>query len=38
MVKRTDVVLDSADIKEDAGMKAAGGMEDRAFRHLSENQ
>ena len=28
-VKRTDVVLDSADIKEDAGMKAAGGMEDR---------
>ncbi|WP_107249237.1 LysM-like peptidoglycan-binding domain-containing protein [Photobacterium kishitanii] len=29
VVKRTDVVLDSADIKEDAGMKAAGGMEDR---------
>lgn len=29
VVKRTDVVLDSADIKEDAGMKATGGMEDR---------
>ena len=29
IVKRTDVVLDSADIKEDAGMKAAGGIEDR---------
>lgn len=29
MIKRTDVVLDSADIKEDAGMKADGGMEDR---------
>ncbi|MEC6884089.1 LysM-like peptidoglycan-binding domain-containing protein [Photobacterium piscicola] len=28
-VKRTDVVLDSADIKEDSGMKARGGMEDR---------
>ncbi|MCD9546625.1 lysine transporter LysM [Photobacterium carnosum] len=28
-LKRTDVVLDSADIKEDSGMKADGGMEDR---------
>ncbi|SKA39504.1 LysM-like peptidoglycan-binding domain-containing protein [Photobacterium toruni] len=27
-LKRTDVVLDSADIKEDTGMKADGGMED----------
>lgn len=29
VIRRTDVVLDSADIKEDAGMKAGGGMEDR---------